>query len=71
VHDEVGVVKAIMVGADAVQLVSALLEKGPEYLGVVRSRLETWLSDHGYERANYLAILQTRRVSGPGSSERD
>lgn len=92
VHDEVGAVKAVMVGADAVQLVSALLEKGPDYLGVVLARLERWLEESGhsslaelhdtmnlagapnpeiYERANYMEILQSRPVPGPGSPDRD
>ena len=41
-------IKAIMAGADAVQMVSALLLNGPEYLTTVRRRMETWLEANEY-----------------------
>lgn len=49
VHTEIDVVKSVMAGADAVQMVSALLENGPEYLTKVREDLERWLVEHEYE----------------------
>jgi dihydroorotate dehydrogenase (fumarate) len=36
-------IKALLAGADAVQLVSALLRHGPAYIGVMRAGLEEWL----------------------------
>ena len=36
-------IKAILAGADAVQLVSALLRHGPAYVGLMRRGLEQWL----------------------------
>lgn len=42
-------IKAIMAGADAVQMVSALLLNGPEYLTTVRRRVEHWLDENEYE----------------------
>jgi dihydroorotate dehydrogenase (fumarate) len=48
VHDAVDAVKAVMAGAHAVQMVSALLARGPEYLGVVLKELGTWLERHEY-----------------------
>jgi dihydroorotate dehydrogenase (fumarate) len=47
-------VKALMAGADVVQLVSALLRNGPEYLKRVRQETITWLQDHEYESLGQL-----------------
>lgn len=48
-------VKCLMVGADAVQVVSALLEYGPDHLKVLRDALAEWL------RANeYLSVKQMK-----------
>ncbi len=49
VHGAVDAVKAIMAGAHAVQLVSALLRRGPEYLKTVREETIGWLNEHEYE----------------------
>jgi dihydroorotate dehydrogenase (fumarate) len=49
VHTTLDAVKAVMAGADAVQMVSALLQRGPEYLREVRDGLARWLEEHGFE----------------------
>jgi len=49
VHTPLDVVKAIMAGAHAVQLVSALLQRGPEYLRVLKGELARFLEEHEYE----------------------
>jgi dihydroorotate dehydrogenase (fumarate) len=49
VHDGIGALKAIMAGADAVQMVSALLIHGPERLAQARTTLSEWLESHEYE----------------------
>jgi dihydroorotate dehydrogenase (fumarate) len=48
VHDGVDAIKAVMAGAHAVQMVSALLARGPEYLAVVRNEMAAWLEEHEY-----------------------
>jgi len=48
VHAGHDVAKAIVCGADVVQLASVLLERGPAYLGVIRAQLAQWLDDKGY-----------------------
>jgi dihydroorotate dehydrogenase (fumarate) len=48
VHSPLDAVKAVMAGAHAVQLVSALLKRGPEYLRTVREGMERWLDEHEY-----------------------
>lgn len=49
VHDGIGALKSIMAGADAVQMVSALLIHGPERLTQTRAELADWLEEHDYE----------------------
>jgi dihydroorotate dehydrogenase (fumarate) len=49
VHDGIGALKAVMAGADAVQMVSALLIHGPERLAQTRTTLADWLEEHEYE----------------------
>ncbi len=49
VHTVDDAVKAIMAGASAVQLVSVLLARGPEHLGVIKRGLTTWLQEKEYE----------------------
>lgn len=49
VHDGMGALKAVMAGADAVQMVSALLIHGPERLAQTRAGLAEWLEEHEYE----------------------
>jgi dihydroorotate dehydrogenase (fumarate) len=49
VHTTVDAVKAVMTGAHAVQMVSALLMHGPGELKKVREGLVHWLEEHEYE----------------------
>ncbi len=48
VHTGSDAVKALLAGADAVQMVSALLLHGPGHLAVVRREIEQWLEAHGH-----------------------
>jgi len=48
VHSVDDVVQAVMSGAHAVQVVSALLKLGPSYLADLRQRLAVWLEEHEY-----------------------
>jgi dihydroorotate dehydrogenase (fumarate) len=48
VHTAVDAVKAIMTGAHAVQVVSALLAHGPGHLRTLREDVEAWMEDHEY-----------------------
>lgn len=49
VHTVLDVVKAVMCGAQGVQMVSALLRNGPQYIAILRQELEAWLEEHEYE----------------------
>lgn len=49
VHTPLDAVKAVMAGANVVQVVSALLQKGPEHLRMLREAFARWLEEHEYE----------------------
>jgi dihydroorotate dehydrogenase (fumarate) len=48
VHTVNDAVQSIMAGAHAIQLVSALLKRGPQYLATLRQELSQWLEEHEY-----------------------
>jgi dihydroorotate dehydrogenase (fumarate) len=48
VHTVNDAVQSIMAGAHAIQLVSALLKRGPQYLATLRQELAQWLEEHEY-----------------------
>jgi len=47
-HSGHDVAKAIVCGADVVQLASAVLERGPAYISVIRDQLVRWLDEKHY-----------------------
>lgn len=71
VHSVVDAVKALMAGADAVQMVSALLQHGPEHLLTVREDLERWLIDHEYDSlAQLRGSMNLENCPNPTAYER-
>jgi dihydroorotate dehydrogenase (fumarate) len=49
VHNSQDVVKALLAGADAVQIVAELLVKGPARLAEILNGLQDWMKEHEYE----------------------
>lgn len=49
IHDEIAAIKAVMAGARVVQMVSAILARGPRHLQEVRAAMERWMGRHGYD----------------------
>ncbi len=71
VHDWLDALKAVMAGAHAVQMVSALLRHGPERLRDVREGLARWLEEHEYESlAQAQGSLSLQRCPDPQAFER-
>ncbi len=54
VHQPLDAVRALMAGADGVQLVSALLKHGAAHLKVVVDGVHRWMLEHGYESVDQL-----------------
>jgi dihydroorotate dehydrogenase (fumarate) len=71
VHSAAEAVKAVMVGAHAVQMVSALLTHGPRHLGSVRDGLAQFLDEHGYESLRQMqGTMSQARCSNGKAFER-
>jgi len=71
VHEPIDAVKAIMAGADAVQMVSALLQNGAQHLAVIREAFERWGDEHGYETIDDMrGSMSLAHVAQPRASER-
>jgi dihydroorotate dehydrogenase (fumarate) len=49
VHTALDALKAVMAGANAVQMVTALLHNGPKHLTKVRDEVSHWLEEHEYD----------------------
>ena len=54
VHSPLDAIKAVMTGADAVQLVSEILKNGPQRFTEIRLRMGEWLEAHGYHSLGQL-----------------
>jgi dihydroorotate dehydrogenase (fumarate) len=54
IHTSEDIIKAIMCGATAVQVVSSLLKYGPSHIGSLIAGLSHWLDDHEYESVDQM-----------------
>jgi dihydroorotate dehydrogenase (fumarate) len=71
VHNAADVVKSVMAGADAVQLVSALLRHGPARLKGLRAELEQWMAEHEWTSLKAMrGNMSLLRCPDPGVYER-
>src|SRR5262249_49800409 len=71
VHEPIDAVKAILAGADGVQLVSALLKHGPGHLAHIRRQFERWADEHEYESLSQMrGSMSLSRCPNPEAFER-
>jgi dihydroorotate dehydrogenase (fumarate) len=71
VHTVEDIIKAIMCGANAVQVVSSLLKYGPSHIGSLISGLKHWLEDHEYESVDQMrGSMSLRHCPDPTVFER-
>ena len=71
VHTVEDAVKAIMAGADAVQIVSALLQHGSEHLRVLIAGLQRWMEEREYASlAQMRGSMSLERCPDPRAFER-
>jgi dihydroorotate dehydrogenase (fumarate) len=70
-HSAEDVIKAILAGAHAVQLVSVLLKHGPRYLSTILQGLKSWMDEHGYESVNeFRGAMNLKRCPDAAAFER-
>ncbi|MEY4938816.1 MAG: hypothetical protein RIQ93_551 [Verrucomicrobiota bacterium] len=71
VHTADGAIKALLTGADAVQLVSAVLAHGPRVIASLIEGLQAWMEAHGFAHvAEFRGALNLRRARDPAAFER-
>jgi len=71
VHTGLDAVKAVMAGASAVQVVSRLLEDGPQQLKVIIDGFRRWLEEHEYESAAQMrGSMSLQKSPDPAAFER-
>jgi dihydroorotate dehydrogenase (fumarate) len=71
VHTAVDAIKAVMAGAHAVQMVSALLHHGPERLKTVREDMVRWMEAHEYHSLRQMqGSMNLTRCPDPAAFER-
>lgn len=71
VHSFVDAIKAIMCGAHAVQMVSALLRHGPAHIASILHGMSEWLVEHEYRSLDQLrGSMNARRCPDPSALTR-
>lgn len=71
VHTGLDAVRAVMAGASAVQMVSCLLEEGPQHLRVVLDDLARWMEEHEYESVEQMrGSMSLQKSPDPGAFAR-
>lgn len=71
VHTSEDLVKALLAGADVVQVVSALLKYGPKHVATLLQGLETWMREHEFTAiSRFRGALNLRQCADPASHER-
>ncbi len=70
-HASSDVIKALLTGASAVQVVSVLLRHGPMVLHTLHAGIESWMSEHGYaDIAAFRGLLAVDRAKDASAFER-
>ena len=71
VHTPLDAIKAVMAGADAVQIVSALLVHGADHLKTLRDGVSAWMEEHEYASLEQMhASMSHQNSPNPQALER-
>ncbi len=71
VHDASGLVKQLLAGANAVQVVSSLYKNGIEHTGMLLAGLEKWMEEKEYTTlADFKGKMSQKKVASPAAYER-
>jgi dihydroorotate dehydrogenase (fumarate) len=64
-------IKALLAGADAVQMVSAILTQGPGYFTIMREALERWMEQHEFRLLMEVrGLASLKQTDDPAAFER-
>lgn len=71
VHTVEDIIKAVMCGADVVQVVSSLLKYGPSHIGTLIKGLTQWMEEHDYTSISQMrGSMSLRNCPDPSVFER-
>ena len=71
IHSGRDAIKAVMAGAHGVQVVSALLQHGPEHLKAMRKQMEDWMEEFEWESLSPMrGNMSLKRCPDPTAYER-
>ena len=71
IHSSDDIVKAVLAGANAVQLVSVLLKHGPRVLFSLLDGVEKWMKEHEYDSIEeFRGAMNLKRCADPAAFER-
>jgi dihydroorotate dehydrogenase (fumarate) len=71
VHDAAGLIKMLLAGAKAVQVVSSLVRNGPDHAAVMLRDLADWMGRHGYHAvSDFRGRLSQAESEDPAAYER-
>jgi dihydroorotate dehydrogenase (fumarate) len=71
IHDGIGLIKQLLAGAKAVQVVSSLYRNGSGQLAVMSRELSKWMDRHGYKTlADFRGKLSQAESGDPAAYER-
>ncbi len=71
VHDGPALVKQLLAGAKAVQVVSSLYQKGPQHIGTMIGSLKQWMQRHGYANlSDFRGKMSQEAAGNPAVYER-
>jgi dihydroorotate dehydrogenase (fumarate) len=71
IHDHNALIKQLLVGATAVQMVSAFYKHGFEHIRKVVRGLESWMDSRGYNRLeDFRGLMSQKNIDNPAAFER-
>ncbi|MBB5348132.1 dihydroorotate dehydrogenase-like protein [Desulfoprunum benzoelyticum] len=71
IHDSTGLIKQLLVGASAVQVVSTLYKNGPGQIGLMLDGLSKWMEEKSYNGiADFRGKLSYEQAENPAAFER-
>jgi len=71
IHDSAGLIKQLLAGARAVEVVSALYKNGPQQISRMLEGLRQWMDTHSYESIDdFRGMLSYQKTENPAAYER-
>ena len=71
IHDGKAVIKQLLAGAQAVQIVSVIYKKGFKQIGLMLNELDNWMIRHKFETTNqFIGKMSVQKTDNPAAYER-